>query len=533
METPERASLSWVPMTSKLRRACSLLFVSVALVMGARADILHMKDGRQVEGKILSETSKLVRIKTRLGELEFPASDIERIERKKSPLEEFEERWDAAKTADEFFAVGQWADQAKMRKQARKAMKKAVSLDPGHAGANTWLGLVEYKGEWMKPEERDRRMAADQDASMRARGLVLYGERWVTPEERDKLEAGLVLHEGEWVPFAEAQRAKGLEEFRGEWISRAEAIARQGAAEAELRADERFQVVVNAEALLAGPLPAEDLSRIGEGVVRGRAWYQSLMGGEPGLGLLGDRLAEFYVFPRGSAAYEATVEYFSTLSPTLPEGWAPVAKTAFGFWWVDPSALSSANQGHRGADGLDGHCFHHWGHMLLNRTGYEGRLLPPWYDEAFASLCEFEVHGRNAVFCRAQTSISTGTNATRLALGFDPKLVREGRWREVLKTSLEANRVLSIQKLAQLDFSELTVLDIATGMGILEWLASFGEEALPKFHAALRAAAPEAPLRVIPSAGDRGAAYDRAFTAVTGSGWRDADRAWREWFLAR
>ena len=533
MATPEHGPLSWAAMTSMLHRALALLLVSLALVAGARADILHMKDGRQVEGKILSETSKKVRIRTRLGELEFPAADIERIERKKSPLEEFEERWAASKTAEDFFAVGKWADEAKMRKQARKAMKKAVELDPSHAGANTWLGFVEYKGEWMKPEERDRRMAADQKADMRERGLVLYRDRWVTPEEREKLEQGLVLHEGKWVPFAEAQRAKGLEEFQGEWISRAEALARTSAAEVAQRADERFAVVVNAEALLSGPLPEEDLSRIGEGVVRGRAWYQSLFGGEPGLGLLGGRLAEFYVFPRGSASYEATVEFFSTLSPTLPEGWAPVAKKAFGFWWVDPSALSSANQGHRGIDGLDGHCYHHWGHMLLNRTGYEGRLLPPWYDEAFASLCEFEVHGRNAVFCRAQTTVSTGTNATRLSLGFDPKLVREGRWREVLKTSLEANRVLSIQKLAQLDFSELTVLDIATGMGILEWLASFGEEALPKFHAELRKAAPEAPLRVIASAGERGAAYDRAFTAVTGSGWREADRAWREWFLAR
>lgn len=368
---------------------------------------------------------------------------------------------------------------------------------------------------------------------MRARGLVRYGDRWVTPDERDKLEAGLVLHEGAWIPFEEAQLAKGLSEYRGEWIPRTEALARTTAAEAGVQADERFEVFINEEALIAGPMGLEHLERIGAGIVRGRAWYAQLFKTEAGLAVLGDRLAEFYVFPRGSSAYEDTVEYFSTLTTTLPEGWTPVAKKAFGFWWIDPFALSSASQAHRGIDGLDGHCFHHWGHMLLNRTGYVGGLLPPWYDEGFASLTEFNTHQRNAVFCRARTSSTTGTNAGRSSMGFDPKLVREGQWRRVLKESLKEKRVLALPKLVQLDYSELTVLDIATSMAILEWLATHGEEALPKFHAVLREVAPEAPVRIIDDAHERKAAYERAFKAATGKGWLEADRAWREWFLGQ
>jgi len=48
-------------------------------------------------------------------------------------------------------------------------MQRAIEIDPAHAAANTWLGHVPYKGEWMKPEERERRMRADEEAEMLAR----------------------------------------------------------------------------------------------------------------------------------------------------------------------------------------------------------------------------------------------------------------------------------------------------------------------------------------------------------------------------
>lgn len=68
---------------------------------------------------------------------------------------------------------------------------------------NQWVdpkdaGLVEYKGEWMKPEEK---FAAEQ----RDKGLALYDGKWVTFEEkekafaRDQMEKGLVSLKGRWV----------------------------------------------------------------------------------------------------------------------------------------------------------------------------------------------------------------------------------------------------------------------------------------------------------------------------------------------
>lgn len=520
-------------MVDKLRELARLVTVLVAFSIAAFGDVLHLKDGRRIEGVVTEETSKIVRVKTRLGVLEFKPSEVKSITRGKTKHQEFEERWEAAKTAEEFFQLGQWAEKKRMRKETRRAMKEAVKLDPKHAGANGWLGLVEYQGEWMTPEERDQRMAADREAQMRARGLVRYGERWVTPDERDKLEAGLVLHEGQWIPFADAQRAKGLEEFEGRWITRTEAFARTHAAEASVRAKIPFAVHLNAEAVIAGPAKPEYLAEIGDGVLVGRQWFNELMKAEPGLRLLAGRLAEFYAFAGENQPYFDSVEYFGSLTPTVPEGWAPIAAKSHGFFWTDPYTLSSARKWHRGLDGLKGHCFHHWGHMLLNRLGYDGRLLPPWYEEAFASLTEFNIHERNAVFCRARTSSSTGTVAKKSGLAYDLKRVREGNWRKALKEALDEGVVPSIDKLAQRDFSDLEVLDIAAGMGILEWIDSHGPGALRKFHDEVRKHAPEIPHRIVPLVHDRLAGYDAAFQAATGRGWKAAERTWRKWFLSR
>ncbi len=509
--------------------ALLLLFLG----LGVRADILHLKDGRRVEGQVVEESKSTIKIRTLLGTFEFKASEVERIERGKSKLEEFEERMAAARSADQLHEVGLWAEKKRMRKQAKQAMRKVIEVDPMHAGANTWLGFVLYDGEWMTPEARDKRIAEALEAEQAAKGLVRYGDRWVTPEDKQRLEAGLILVDGEWMTFEESQQARGLEEFDGEWLERSEALARRHCSRAEELAGLSFEVLVNEQVLVAGTTSLALIEEIGAGLLVGREWFDRQMRAEPGLSLLANRRAEFYVFDTRDEPYSSTVGYFAGLTETLPEGWAKSAAKTYGFFWTDPYTLSSARQWHRGQNELIGHCYHHWGHMLLGRLGYDGRLLPPWYEESFASLVEFEIHGKNAVFCRARTTGSAGTVSTRTKRLFDPKMVHDGKWREALKIGIREGQVLSIDKLYKLDFSDLQVLDIATGMGLLEWIDSHGPEALEKFHAIYRGLAPPAPGRLILQAADRQEGNDTAFRVATGKNWREADRAWKAWFLAR
>ena len=496
----------------------------------APADTVELKDGRVFEGKVTKQDSKSVKIKTSFGELEFPRKDVVKITKGKTPEEEFEDRKAKAKTAQEFYELGLWAKKKKLRKKAKQCMRRAIEIDPKHAEANKYLGHVEYKGEWMTPEEREKRMAQDADADMLAKGLVQYEGRWVTPEEKRNLEKGLVLYEGRWMRFAEAQRARGLAEFEGTWIPKAEAKARGRAKSVEEKAGVKFESYASAEGLvLAPPGLSEEIKLVGDSLLIGRKWFNDKYATEPGLKLFKGLLPEFYMFQRDAKGYTESLDHFASRGKYLPDSWATLVRELEGFYWWDPHPTSNARQGARDVESMVGQCYHHHGHILANSLSYGGTLLPPWYDEGIASLIEFFTHGRNAVFCHAHEVVRGGTVASTAEFEFDPKSMRDGRWREVVKLALEKNRVRNFDKLAQLEFSQLTMLDIAISMAIVEWMSQAKKDALPAFHKVLRDTQPKPPMRVIERSHERFAQYDAAFRAAVGMDWRAADKAWRKW----
>lgn len=512
------------------------LLLSLCLAGAARADLVVLKDGRRIEGKILAKTSSEVRIKTAFAELTFPMSEVEDVVRQKTIEEVYAEKLAACARADDFGALGLWCLENRLKRQAKQAFERALELDPDHADARRELGFVRYAGEWMTPEERDARQRQEHEAEMKARGLVLFGERWVTPEEKEKLELGMVLHEGRWLTQEEAWRAQGLEEFDGKWYPRSEAGARAAAAGAAEAAGQPFNLVLGSQGVVCGTLGVEWLDRIAAGLDVGRAWFDQAWKAPPGQALYGDQLCEFYVFDR-DAPYERTVDYLAGRCRYLPPGWSEAVKTGFGFTWIDPIPISSVRQLRRDVQHVVGHSFHHLGHLMINRHGYSGRLLPPWYEEGVAVLTELRVHGRNDVFCRGSFIEHPGPGEGTTSVG-DRSVVaegvmRDGTWRGSLSQALEVGRVEPFDRLTRREFSQLELVDIAVSMAILEWLESLGGEVLATFHGELRKNAPPAPLRVIQNDKERRAYFDAAFEAAVGMGSRQADAAWRTWFRSR
>lgn len=462
--------------------------------------------------------------------------------------QEFEQRFKQAKTAEEFFQLGQWAQEKKLKSEAKKAMKRALELDPKHAGANTFFGKVEYKGEWLDPAERDARVAKDLEAEMLAKGFVRWKDNWVTLEEHAHLSKGEVFHEGRWMLFADAQRLKGLEEFGGAWLPRAEAQARLTALDLETRLARPLAKTLQADALLLGEVEETLLVEIGKGLTKGRAWFDPLFQAPLGLELFQGRMALFCVWNQDEP-YLQSIAPIGALTQSIPPGWAEAVTRSYGFVWWDPFPMSSARRWKRGPADLAGHCYHHWGHLLANRLGYDGRLLPPWYEEGLASLMEQRVHGINLVFCRGELiekplpGNATGDTGkakrheTKVAkkaavpVAMDSKSVQEGRWREGLKGAL--NEIPAFDQIAQRAFNELTLPDILASMAIVEWLEAQGPGALRRFHDALRQGAPPAPNRVLPNEILREAYYNAAFQAAVKLDWPAADKAWREWFKSR
>jgi hypothetical protein len=525
-------------------RWLAILVLAFASPM-AFGDEVVLRDGRRLEGKVLRRDKKELVLRTDFGELTFDVTEIVRVVYGKTRTEIFDERWKAAKTASHFFDLGTWAAEVKLRSASKRAMRRAIELDAGHEAAHRFLGHVLYRGEWMSEKDRDRRAAADADAERRAKGLVPFGDRWVTPEDKTKLEAGLVQVDGVWMEYAEAQRLRGLEEFLGEWLPWPEALARRDILAWGDAVQIEPMVVLTDQAAIAGPFPDAFLTGVGAGIARGRIWFEerfasnaagSAEGNSEEKGRpdpLGGRLSRVILLARDSDAFSRTVDHFAQRGRYLPEDWATSARRTHGFYWWDPMPLSVARQGERGEADLAGHTYHQWGHLLANLEGYDGRLLPPWYDEGLAGLMEFHCHDQNRVFCRgtAVARPGSGTTAARASVGYDRADLRGGRWRKSLADLLKQRRVQRFDKLAGLQFGELTEPDTAAAMGILSWLETRGEGALAAFHAVLRRGSPKAPARVDPDGHARGILYNEAFTAAAGMVRQEADQAWRAWIL--
>jgi hypothetical protein len=58
------------------------LFVALLSISLAFADMVHLKDGRTLEGKIISETKDTITLKMALGEVSIKREEIKEIEKK-------------------------------------------------------------------------------------------------------------------------------------------------------------------------------------------------------------------------------------------------------------------------------------------------------------------------------------------------------------------------------------------------------------------------------------------------------------------
>ena len=87
------------------------------------------------------------------------------------------------------------------------------------AQVQTSKGLVEYKGQWMKPEEKFEQEQKD-------KRLVKYKDKWMTPEEKfkqEQIDRGLVEYKGQWMKprekFEQEMLDKGFVKYKGKWMT--------------------------------------------------------------------------------------------------------------------------------------------------------------------------------------------------------------------------------------------------------------------------------------------------------------------------
>lgn len=198
---------------------CAALLLTPALL--AAQDVIFRTDGARLRGKITSETSREVEIKTLGGVYRVPRDEIERIEREGDVFKTYERRRAALSSTDApgAYALGIWAQDQGLHPQAIDCFHQALAADHDHEEARWELGYRRLNGRWVSEGE-----------FFRARGYREWEDRWVSAEDYERYEQGLVkLDDGSWVPAAEAEAAEAKASAARAGAGRASGKARAGA----------------------------------------------------------------------------------------------------------------------------------------------------------------------------------------------------------------------------------------------------------------------------------------------------------------
>jgi hypothetical protein len=158
------------------------------------ADTVHLTNGRSFEGVMAEVSGSKVNIRMQGGVVSLPMSQVARIERGESTLEQYLGRKEAlakvgVPSASAWVELALWAQARNLDGASREAALMAARIDPHYAGLTDIL---------------------------RQHGYVL-------DESLDR-----------WIPYSDSMRRKGLVLSHGEWIARAELDAEERAREEAL-----------------------------------------------------------------------------------------------------------------------------------------------------------------------------------------------------------------------------------------------------------------------------------------------------------
>lgn len=500
---------------------------ALALAAAAlRADVVTLKNGGRVEGKIVAESAAGVEIDTRFGRQKVSADQIAKIEKGQTAAEQIAARRRALADGD---VAGRWeiyqsCRELGLKKEAEALAREVLALDPQHAGANELFGNVLYLGRYVAPAERDRLAKEAHAAEMAARGLVEWKGTFVTPEDKERLEKGMVLVDGAWLEEADAKAKQGYVKIGDRWVHESERALDETKAEVEKTIGRDVFVASSDHVAVFSDVSAEYADRLAKLCEKGYATFARDLELAQDLEWLGRRRLALFVF-RVRPDYEKYVDLLARL-PNLGSAWAARAKPVVSVWSVTPHPLGATYVGNRGEQHTAHHCANMLGHILINRYRIDlGKRVPPFFDESFAALTEYELLGRNVVFSRATGRYEKPLDRDAIA-SFE-----DGKWAEPLRAALRSRADTPLDQAVRRDTPDLAQMDLAKGMALYLWWRGGGGGKIKQFFDTLLDGMPMGtPLWTHPTVLQ---AVDRAFHAVEKKDIPVVDRELRDWVMTK
>lgn len=119
-------------------RPVSLLLLLMGAPAASRADLVFLKSGSKLEGRVLELTEDSVKIDIGAGSLTLPMSSVDHIEQGRSPLDDFDERAGALSETDRdgWLQLARWASGTGLGAQSRWAYEHVLEIDSEDSEAN-------------------------------------------------------------------------------------------------------------------------------------------------------------------------------------------------------------------------------------------------------------------------------------------------------------------------------------------------------------------------------------------------------------
>ena len=123
----------------------------IIIIPGALADLIVLKDGTELPGRILRQDEASVVLETPAGTRSIPRDEIDRIRQRDDLWREYRERLGKIRLADAeaHFSLAEWLEGVGLFEEASARLGAVLSLDPDHAGARAKLGYQRKKGRWV------------------------------------------------------------------------------------------------------------------------------------------------------------------------------------------------------------------------------------------------------------------------------------------------------------------------------------------------------------------------------------------------
>jgi hypothetical protein len=162
----------------------------LALAAPARADVLELVDGRNVEGIVVKEGETYL-VRSRFGVTEVPVASVRAHHQAVSldrQISDHLQKLDIDDTENRAL-LARWLTEVGRAEEGRSMAEAILESDPENAVAHEVLGHVRHQGVWRTPDE-----------ARRAEGLEKHGDQWYSPEE--------------WARVSDRDRQAALEQER-------------------------------------------------------------------------------------------------------------------------------------------------------------------------------------------------------------------------------------------------------------------------------------------------------------------------------